>query len=572
MQKGERRAVILTVAGLAFAAAAALAATALGLAVGSITGGVAGTSLALGLLVAALLARATQVASLATPKAQKPTATERLAVGAAWLALLLAGLRQFLWLGLSDGASVTQLNPYDYGDLPLHWSYVSFFAQGASFWPQNPILAGTRLSYPIGSDLLAALFVRLGADTAVVFRVTGVLATIALGVALRRWGGALAISAFVFSGGLALSRFAPGALLRSVDSDLAWKNALLSLFVPQRGFLFALPAGLLLLWSAREKLLRDRSGLPGPVDGLLWGALPLFHVHTFFVVSVVYAVWAIGRRRVRAARLSLFVAVPLGTFALWLVTDGFAAARFVWWKPGWMIGSDHAVVFLLLNFGLLPPLAIAMILRPSRGDGAATRFTLAPALGLFAALFFVMLAPWDWDNTKAFVWCVLLMLGPLSGWLAERTRALRVALAALLLLPGVPAALGGLLASELFVVFEEPERASVCAALREVPADARVATVPTFNHPVGLCGRALAAGYPGHLWSHGLRADPVLRRLARLMNGESGWAADARALRARYVFWGPREARAYPFSTRPWAEGARLLAKTPYGDLFAFGD
>ena len=115
----------------------------------------------------------------------------RLAGAAAVLVFAVATLRQFLWLGVSHGTSVTQFNPYDYGDLPLHWSYVSFFAEGASFWPQNPIFAGAPLSYPIGSDLLAALFVKLGADTGLVFRVTGVVATVAAGVALRRWGGAL---------------------------------------------------------------------------------------------------------------------------------------------------------------------------------------------------------------------------------------------------------------------------------------------------------------------------------------------------------------------------------------------
>ena len=563
---------VLTVAALAFAAAAALAATAGGLWAGSITSGVAGTSLAMGLLVAVLSARATLAASLGTPAGERPTPTASLAVATAWLALLLAGLRQFLWLGLSDGTSVTQLNPYDYGDLPLHWSYVSFFAEGASFWPQNPIFAGTHLSYPIGSDLLAALFVKLGADTAVVFRVTGLLATLVLAVALRRWGGALAVAAFVFSGGLALSRFGPGALLRPDDSDLAWKNALLSLFVPQRGFLFALPAGLLLLWSARERLLRDRRGLPGPVEGLLWGALPLFHIHTFLVVSVVYGAWALGRRRVAALRASLFVAVPLATSGLWLVTDGFSAARFVWWKPGWMIGGDNALAFLLLNFGFLPPLAIAMLLWPPRKDAVAARFTLAPALGLFAALFFVMLAPWEWDNTKAFVWCVLLMLGPLSAWLAEKPLAWRVGLGALVLLPGVPSAVGGLLAAKPLEVFEEAEVASVCAALRAIPADAGVATAQTFNHPVGLCGHALVSGYPGHLWSHGLRAEPVEERLGRLMKGKPGWQADAHALRARYLFWGPREARAFPFSMWSWGERARLVAQTPYGEIFTLDD
>lgn len=562
---------VLSVAALAFAATAVLAATLGALAVGSITSGVASAGLALAVVGAALAARATR-ASLVVVEAERPRAGLRLVEAAALLGFALTTARQFLWLGASDGAVVTQLNPYAYGDLPLHWSYVSFLAGGASFWPQNPILAGARLSYPIGSDLLAALFVKLGADTGTVLRVTGVVASVVLAFALRRWGGTLAVAAFVFSGGIALSRFAPGALLRPDDLDLPWKNVLLALFVPQRAFLFALPAGLLLLWSSREKLLRGRSGLPAAVEGLLWGALPLFHVHTFLVFSVVYAVWAVGRGRVKAALPSLLIALPLATFAVWQVTDGFAAARLVWWKPGWMMGSENPLRFLLLNFGLLPPLAVAMLLRPPRGDTTVARFTLAPALGLFVGLFFVVLAPWEWDNTKAFVWCILLMVGPLSAWLAEKTRVWRVGLVALLLLPGAPAALGGLLASTPLVVYEEAERASVCAALRDLPADTRVATVQTFNHPVGLCGRALVAGYPGHLWSHGLRADDVQNRLGRIMSGEPDWQADARALGVRYVFWGPRERRAFPFSSRPWAEGKEPRAHTAYGDLWALSD
>ena len=143
-----------------------------------------------------------------------------------------------------------------------------------------------------------------------------------------------------------------------------------------------------------------------------------------------------------------------------------------------------------------------------------------------------MLAPWEWDNTKAFLWCVLLMLGPLSAWMDERPRVLCIGLGALLLLPGVPAAVGGFVASKPLDIFDEAEREAVCAALREVPADDRVATVQTFDHPVGLCGRALVAGYAGHLWSHGLRAGPVVDRLGRIMNGEEGWA-DRRGCRGR---------------------------------------
>jgi hypothetical protein len=114
------------------------------------------------------------------------------------------------------------------------------------------------------------------------------------------------------------------------------------------------------------------------------------------------------------------------------------------------------------------------------------------------------------------------------------------------------------------------ERAAVCSALDAVPVRAgeRIATVQTFNHPVALCGHALVAGYGGHLWSHGIASKGVEERLARLMRSERGWEDVARQIEARYVFWGPREAGAYPTSPRQWA-GATPVAEGSWGRLYA---
>ena len=66
--------------------------------------------------------------------------------------------------------------------------------------------------------------------------------------------------------------------------------------MPQRGFLLALPVGLLLLWSWRRRLLRGEPGLRRGSRALLWGALPLVHLHTFLFVSLLFAVWTVGGR------------------------------------------------------------------------------------------------------------------------------------------------------------------------------------------------------------------------------------------------------------------------------------
>ena len=99
--------------------------------------------------------------------------------------------------------------PNNYGDLPLHWTYIQHLARGAPFWPENPILTHERLRYPIGVDLLTAVFVQLGASLPVVLPGMGLVAAALAALALRRWGGAFAVAAFLFSGGLAGPRVAP---------------------------------------------------------------------------------------------------------------------------------------------------------------------------------------------------------------------------------------------------------------------------------------------------------------------------------------------------------------------------
>ena len=130
-------------------------------------------------------------------------------------------------------------------------------------------------------------------------------------------------------------------------------------------------------------------------------------------------------------------AFPFATWCVWQVTEGFRSASLVWWKPGWVMGSQNPVVFLALNFGVWLPLVLVALVRAWRRRDREALFTLGPGLGLFTLLFFVMLAPWDWDNTKVMLWCFLIVL-PSAFDLVVRPLALplRAAVVVLLLLPG----------------------------------------------------------------------------------------------------------------------------------------
>jgi hypothetical protein len=537
------------------------------LATGSLTPGIAVLGLLVGLIGMAAAYRG--CARLTPSPGLSPL--DHLA-GAAFLA---TAFRQFGWICFRRGEALETLLPYNYGDLPLHWTYVEYFAQGAPFWPQNPIFTGERLRYPFGVDLFTALFVSLKAPLPPVLIVMGLVASGLVLVTLLYWGRGFAVAALLFSGGLAAMSWPLGAGSPAVSlPELAWKNLFLSLFVPQRGFLFALPAGLILLGSWRERLLRGRPGLPAWVEGIIWGVLPLFHLHTFLFVSLLFGIWSLLGQAGDRGRAALLWALVPGTWSTLEVTDYFRAASLVGWQPGWMLGEENPVFFLARNFWLFLPLALWAGGRALRKRDRERLLLLGPGLGLFALLFLVRVAPWAWDNTKMMVWCYLLVL-PAVGELVRDSFPPRgrVVILASLFLPGfLSVAQAWPAPSPRLEILDVPERDGVCTALAPLPMRARVATAQSFNHPVALCGHALVAGYGGHLWSHGISAEPVTTRLGTLLGGESGWEQAGRELGARYLFWGWREETAFPKSRRPWEAVRPLLARGAWGSLYDLGE
>jgi hypothetical protein len=235
-----------------------------------------------------------------------------------------------------------------------------------------------------------------------------------------------------------------------------------------------------------------------------------------------------------------------------------------------VIGDENPLIFLARNFGVWLPLSVAALVLAARARRHADLLVLVPSLGLFGALFLVRLAPWAWDNTKVMLWCYLGVLPSLEGLVVGRLRpALRVAVVFLLFASGLASVLwscfGRLPRLELL---DRVEYAAVCHALAGVGAK-RVATAQTFNHPVALCGQPIVAGYAGHLWSHGLDSAATEARLKRLLQGEPGWREEARVLGASHVFWGAREAAAFPGSARPWeAVGGGPVEVGSWGALY----
>src|SRR5947209_2585266 len=255
-------------------------------------------------------------------------------------------VRSFCWLLYIDGSDLRIQSPNNLGDLSLHVTLIRNFANGAPIWPDNPIYVFSKVRYPAGIDLFNALLYLVHIDLITGFVWVGLVASLATFYAFFRWGGTFGVAGFLFNGGIAGFQFF--TTLKFLDyqggNKIAWKSIPLSMFVTQRGWLYAIPAALVLLWHWREKYFREtpivptgrdlsapdaasaeaaaktgakeddsearppvaaddvgqatavnaRSNSRGPlpfwVELSLYASMPLFHVHTFIALTIVLVI------------------------------------------------------------------------------------------------------------------------------------------------------------------------------------------------------------------------------------------------------------------------------------------
>ena len=571
-------------------------------------------------------------------------------------------VRSFCWLLYLDGEDLRIQSPNNLGDLALHITYVKNFANGVSIWPDNPIYVFSRLRYPAGADLFNALLTYMNVDLTRGLIWAGLLASLATFYALYRWAGAFGVAGFLFNGGVAGFQFFTTLKFLDYQGDkaIAWKSIPLSMFVTQRGLLYAIPAGLLLLWHWREKFFRatpvagvgdpgahsDRlqrsrlQPLPFWIELSLYASMPLFHLHTFMALSIVLLFFFIcGDRDMRTdAAMLVGGALFPATFFVWLITDHFQAGSVVAWQPGLLRKvpefSAPFFDFWWTNFGILLPLALALLVvcgwhayqsrawwkfelfaavalatialciwRISQTGfewssgiflvaalsllGLAswrvfkTGFTwneklpeeitfLSPAVAIFVVAVSVKLAPWEWDNLKIMIWAYFLVLPFLwKDLIAKQLFPVRVALCLALFASGFVSLFGGLAAGKPGYAFaDRGEIDSVGIALRRLPVEARFAAFPIYNHPLLLQGRKVVMGYPGHLWTQGFDYTDTNTKLSSLMQGEGDWAATAKQLGVRYIFWGREEIMNYSGSRQPWTKSLNTATSGSWGAIF----
>jgi hypothetical protein len=609
-----------------------------------------------------------------------------------WLWLVVGvfvcfAIRSFCCVLFIDGNEYKIQSPNNLGDLSLHLTYINNFASGVPLWPENPIYCFSKLQYPAGIDLFNALLVCLHIDIIRGLVWVGILASAATCYTLYRWGGTFGIAAFLFNGGLAGLLFFRNFAFSDYQGGnfIAWKSLALSMLVTQRGLLFAIPVGLLLLihWRAKYFPLNAPSNetqtstgpLPWWVEFSLYATMPLFHIHTFMALSIVLGFLFLFRLRDSRARLQLALLVVASllpaTFFVWLVTDHFRAGSVLAWNPGWVQNDGdfsrpmavfstnpgasvqvsgffgtlkQFIQFWTINFGITVPLILAVLIVLGvrtwrhRNDPAPARVYLIgfigvlavtvmifacllaylsfgfslilvlamvppvvaaifilpanillhgnwkqtipispsvafviPAVALFVFAYFVKTAPWAWDNIKIIIWAYLLVMPFVWTDLVSRwVFPVRALVCLALFFSGFVTLFGGIAAGKNgFGLANREEVDGVGAVVRQLPADARYAAFPIYNHPLLLQGRKLILGYPGHVWTQGFSSyGDTQSKLTSLMQGAPDWRDIARHFQARYLFWGNHEKTNYPQSKRPWEQECKLVATGSWGSIY----
>jgi hypothetical protein len=521
----------------------------------------------------------------------------------AWLlagVFVIFAVRSFCWLLYLDGTDLKIQSPFNLGDLGLHVTHIQFFANGVRLWPSNPIYVfSDHLRYPAGIDLFNAVLLKLNVDLITGLVWVGLLASGATFYAFYRWGGAFAVAGFLFNGGIVGFHFFRdfGHFVDYQDANnVAWKSIPLTMFVTQRGLLYAIPAGLLLLWHWREKYYcaanQDRTGGPLPfwVELSLYASMPLFHVHTFMALSIVLVcLFVAGDPQMRGHILTLLVSAFIpATFFVWLITDHFHARSVLEFHWGWVQrgpGNDEFKMpffrFWFFNFGILVPLVLTLLglfgyrvwkdgFRWDRKIPEEIAFVFA-ATAIFLFAFFIKAAPWGWDNLKIMVWAYFIVLPFLWRYLiAQWEFPIRLAVYIALFGSGFVSLFGGLAVGRGgFGFANRGEVDGVGLAVKKLPLEARFAAYPTYNHPLLLQGRKVVMGYPGHLWTQGFDDyGKTSESLTQLMQGSGDWRQIARALQVRYIFWGREEKANYGASKRPWENVAATAASGTWGAIY----
>ena len=494
-----------------------------------------------------------------------------------------------------------------YGDLCLHLG-IATGLQGSAYPPEYTLIQDVLLGYPFLMDALSASMLCLGTGLQAAFIIPGslMMGLVYLGFILLSWELTHSRAAVVVSyllmflnGGLgffyvldevwkdptALQNVFTGyyaAPANMVEHNIRWVNVICDMMIPQRtllaGWTMVVPALYLLVLAMREKSRRLYVIL-----GVLAGAMPMVHTHSFFALALISAgclVWTLRNAEDRKKALvdyALYAGIAallaLPQLLTWSIpqtvggvsTTGSLSLRFNWVNYDDATGRliDGYFWFWVKNVG---PVYLVMLPAALLCKGWKRGLALG-ALLVYATAELIQFQPNPYDNNKLFYVAFLLMLPLAAKYLValwNRMRGLpgRSLLAAvfffLSLTSGV-LSLGREAVSD-YQLFSEGDVAAAEFIRDELPADAVYLTGDQHNNFVAaLAGRQIVCGTSSYLYFHGVNYQRAALNARQMLEAPGENLALFAQYGVDYVVVGDSERYNYALDAAWFAENCALI-------------
>ncbi|MBR4578507.1 MAG: hypothetical protein IKO22_02705 [Oscillospiraceae bacterium] len=468
-----------------------------------------------------------------------------------------------------------------YGDMAMHLGFITSLAEQKTFPPYYNILPTARICYPFLCDSVSASLYLLGTPLRWAYMLPMFLAFaqvytgvwfLAGEICRKKSAPILAFLFFFLNGGLGMIYFIRDYSLHDLftgfyktptnltEKGMRWVNVIADMLLPQRATLFGwavLMAALYLLFRA---VYRSDAAAWLPA-GLLGGALPMIHTHSFLALGLTAACWMVGsacREGINAKWLANWcrfgltaVALAVPQLLLWTFrsvggNESFLRLGFDWVNGG----KENFFWFWLKNVGPVFIIApIAYLFADNR-----QREIYSGAILLFVLCELVIFQPNTYDNNKllyiAYLFACFLSADAVLDWLeARKSPVLRSAALVLLLLVCGNAAVFTLAREVLsgskaygYELFSADEVKASEFIRENTEADALFLTDDNHDNPVAvLTGRNILCGSPSYLYFHGLDYADAQRAAQEMLTSIAAFEEGRESRDVDYVFFGYAE-------------------------------
>ncbi|MDP3057101.1 MAG: hypothetical protein Q8N37_01085 [bacterium] len=355
-----------------------------------------------------------------------------------------------------------------------------------------------------------------------------------------------------------------------------WSSFTTMFLTHQRSFFFGFAAGAMILYVLSEALKNGHKKYFYFI-GLLIGFLPLIHMHSFIAILLIvfgFYVWKIFIREKSLAK-NLFNTILTGTIIGFLISyffilDFSSGVNFLTFRLGWMsesggIGSIQYnpaggspvgawISYLWENFGLFFPLLIAAIIYFIYKKNDLWR-KKDSVFGLIFSGFFIFIVvntikfqPWDYDNGKIFGYFYLLgsviIVYFFEQWKFKFNKLIAVILTFFMIFVGLidTFSRSSFAGPPFYEIFGAKEQKAAEWIINNTLSNDIILTGTSHLNPVNsLAGRPVVMGYPGWLWSHGIKYQAREKDIMEIYRGSAGTKDLLKKYSVSYIFIGAAE-------------------------------